>query len=532
MKLIFHSSPKLNIQLRAHVQTIENLPPEYKDVSAVDLTPEQVLGGTYVDLSGEHEGIMVDNGAVHGYVNPMVDEPYIIPEGYHSGTGTVLVDSQALVDALSEVSGSDAEGVPAQISDIGGYIDGSFDALTGKGVSVPSGSKLLNLPGLISEIDIPEAIEFGSGPLTVQWIDYTDEIIRIVHCNIGDDISGLIPAAPDHSGDIIQRSFFGWNHNISKLESVPHDMIIDAIYSTADGRMHLRTVVTPATGKTFAFYFSRSSGASITLTLDFDDGDTDTLTMGGTIGNISHEFDDYGIYDVTVYRSAGTNGWGPGYYNSSTYYAVVGGTNQAQVSALIEAAVCGCDMVGAGAFKNCFSLEKLSICNTASSIGNQAFYGCNVLRHIGVPSNITTIGLNAFQNLHSCDIIGMPDTITTMGASTGGAFYNCYSVKKLVIPESLTTTTSNSGQYAGCTALRTVIYASNTAIDANDFNNCQSVLEYVFYVDSVVTLSNTNALNLINPLCKIYVPDELYDDWIVDINWSTIANQIYPLSER
>lgn len=48
---------------------------------------------------------------------------------------------------------------------------------------------------------------------------------------------------------------------------------------------------------------------------------------------------------------------------------------------------------------------------------------------------------------------------------------------------------------------------------------------------SVPTLSNTNAFKGINGICKIIVPDSLYDSWITATNWSTYADYIYKVSE-
>ena len=54
-------------------------------------------------------------------------------------------------------------------------------------------------------------------------------------------------------------------------------------------------------------------------------------------------------------------------------------------------------------------------------------------------------------------------------------------------------------------------------------------------VASFVILSGGGSLlrafNKINTICKIVVPDNLYDQWIAATNWSTYADYIYKASE-
>ena len=73
---------------------------------------------------------------------------------------------------------------------------------------------------------------------------------------------------------------------------------------------------------------------------------------------------------------------------------------------------------------------------------------------------------------------------------------------------------------------------SVTSIGNQAFAYCYSIIKYDFTsATSIPTLSSTDAFTDINGICKIYVPDALYDDWIVATNWATYADYIYKASE-
>lgn len=91
---------------------------------------------------------------------------------------------------------------------------------------------------------------------------------------------------------------------------------------------------------------------------------------------------------------------------------------------------------------------------------------------------------------------------------TVGAFYYCYSLTNVTIPSGV------------------------TSIGSSAFYNCYSITKYDFsQCTSVPTLSNINAFTGKNAICKIIVPDSLYDSWITATNWSTYVDYIYKVSE-
>ena len=139
-------------------------------------------------------------------------------------------------------------------------------------------------------------------------------------------------------------------------------------------------------------------------------------------------------------------------------------------------------MFGASSNSPNYYCTEIRIGDSVTSIRDSAFQGCYLLTSITIPSGVTSIGDFAFSN--------------------------CYLLTSITIPSGVT----SIGDYA--------------------FSVCFSIIKYDFTsATSIPTLSNINAFNNINGLCKIYVPDALYDDWIVATNWATYADYIYKASE-
>lgn len=128
------------------------------------------------------------------------------------------------------------------------------------------------------------------------------------------------------------------------------------------------------------------------------------------------------------------------------------------------------------------------------------------LEEVIISAQSTSLPSGCFQYCNSLKKIDLPNTITTIQSS---CFSNCISLEKIKLPSSLTT------------------------IAANSFNGNYNTIEYDFSDILVVpTLSDINAFININPKCKIYVPDSLYDTWITSTNWVNFAFYIYKASEK
>lgn len=85
-------------------------------------------------------------------------------------------------------------------------------------------------------------------------------------------------------------------------------------------------------------------------------------------------------------------------------------------------------------FPNCYSLTEDGVdCSAVTSIANYAFYGCYSLRKLVLP-NCTSIGANAFYNCYGLKTIEAPNCISI----GGNAFYNCYALHTIKVADGCT----------------------------------------------------------------------------------------------
>lgn len=83
--------------------TVSAIPSQYKDVSPVTATGDQVLEGeTIVTADGVVEGAMPDKSGYSYSLDALTSMSVTIPEGYHDGSGTVSIAS-TVEDALAAI---------------------------------------------------------------------------------------------------------------------------------------------------------------------------------------------------------------------------------------------------------------------------------------------------------------------------------------------------------------------------------------------------------------------------------------------
>lgn len=139
--------------------------------------------------------------------------------------------------------------------------------------------------------------------------------------------------------------------------------------------------------------------------------------------------------------------------------------------------------------------------------------------------------------------------------SAGGAFQNCYELKKVNLPKllsihgayafsycaleelNLPSFQLTTGGYRTCEenhSLKFVQLPSCYEINKWFFRNCYELTALVLAKPTVVNLTdilafeNVNAIN--NNTVFVYVPDELLEEYKVATNWATIADCIAPIS--
>ena len=150
--------------------------------------------------------------------------------------------------------------------------------------------------------------------------------------------------------------------------------------------------------------------------------------------------------------------------------------------------------IEAAAFKNCSYMSMLTIHN-AENIGNNAFQGCTSIKKIVLPETLTAIGNEAFKGCSQLREMIIPDAVETVGFR---AFADCLQLQKLVVGASVTKWQKDWGDssaFGNCPALKDVtVKAGVTLLPTKAFRDCIR-LQTVTLPEGMVTLEDEVFLN-------------------------------------
>lgn len=205
------------------------------------------------------------------------------------------------------------------------------------------------------------------------------------------------------------------------------------------------------------------------------------------------------------------------------------------------------------AFYNCSGLKSVDTGDGVTTIGEATFYNCTKLTTVNLGANVTTIGENAFANCTALTNVELPDSLTYIDSL---AFTGCTNLTSAVIPNSVTSV--EFGTYYGCKNLASVHIGSSVAsieswafmdcakltsvtlpasvktLASQSFQNSGLTALIIENAETIVTMESDTALKW-TPIAKatgyIYVPDNLYEQYLKATNWSIYAAQIKPRSE-
>ncbi len=166
--------------------------------------------------------------------------------------------------------------------------------------------------------------------------------------------------------------------------------------------------------------------------------------------------------------------------------------------------------IPAETFKDCLSLESITVNDLLESIGESAFSGCTELVDVNISdeSKLSTIDAYAFKNcsklkgftapkIESIDkyaflncstmtIVPVSDCLKTLGE---GVFSGCIKINELTIPESVCSFGKNI--FSGCSRLKSV--RVNGEIYENEFYGAESI-EKIIITDNIEGIGK-NAFN-------------------------------------
>lgn len=158
----------------------------------------------------------------------------------------------------------------------------------------------------------------------------------------------------------------------------------------------------------------------------------------------------------------------------------------------------GITTIGAMAFYGVSGLDSITLPASLRTIGDHAFWNCDALTELVLPEGVETIEEGAFSYCDSLSKIVIPSTVTTMGEGVfthsellttagpaGGdyniqlswrekipdnAFYDCYQLTSIVLPEGLTGIGADA--FINCDITEIIIPEGVVSIGADAFLNC------------------------------------------------------------
>lgn len=288
----------------------------------------------------------------------------------------------------------------------------------------------------------------------------------------------------------------------TKLASVDIPESLTTIsYSAFQNCRALTSVDIPSSVREISNYAFRNSGLTRVVIPEgvatigyqaFDTGSLSYVSLPSTLTEIGYEvFSEY-----SSLRTAGPAGGG---YDIEFAWTESIPANAFSYSPLEQVVLPeGIATIGARAFYANYDLTSVTLPASLRTIGDHAFWSCDTLTELVLPEGVETIEEDAFSYCDSLSRIVIPSTVTTMGRGvfnhsellttagpTGGdyniqlswrekipdnAFYDCYQLTSIVLPEGLTGIGADA--FINCDITEIIIPEGVVSIGADAFLNC------------------------------------------------------------
>ena len=132
--------------------------------------------------------------------------------------------------------------------------------------------------------------------------------------------------------------------------------------------------------------------------------------------------------------------------------------------------------IGTAAFKDCISLEDISIPSSVETIKDSAFEGCTDLETVILWADPKRIEKNTFRNCTSLTDFSVPSSVEVIGES---AFEGCTSMETVILWGS---PTIESSAFRSCTSLTDISISSGTdRIGDHAFDGCTSLESVIIW---------------------------------------------------
>ena len=209
-------------------------------------------------------------------------------------------------------------------------------------------------------------------------------------------------------------------------------------------------------------------------------------------------------------------------------------------------------VIGAEAFSLCYDLADMTIPNSVETISSQAFSGCSSLKKMSIPSNVKEIGYLAISSCYidsitvaadnkvydsrdNCNaIIETATNKLIMGCANSVipesvvsiadyAFWNCYELVKMEIPENVTTIGVRAFAYSYSLS-NVTICGDDVSIDELAFMGCSGLTRIVFRTTNPPVMDANTFEDAAYSAATLYVPAEAEESFKSASHWNNFEN--------
>ena len=179
-----------------------------------------------------------------------------------------------------------------------------------------------------------------------------------------------------------------------------------------------------------------------------------------------------------------------------------------------------CERLGGNSFRNCLSIQEVSLPKNLKHIGSYAFYNCSQLKDVILPSEVDTISYGAFRICTNLASVQFPPSLKSIETE---AFEDCSNLSSINLPG---LTTISERVFLGCSNLTEVKLPSTLErIGDNAFENCSNLTKVYTYTVLPINIDQNTFTNFKST--TLYVPTQSYDNYY----WSTQWGQFKEIKE-
>jgi hypothetical protein len=334
------------------------------------------------------------------------------------------------------------------------------------------------------------------GLLTVARADVYlgDTVIYQSSTNVSSLTSGLRVRYIDYDGTILSTQFVTNNGTATPPANPSHDLLTFQSWNLGSTNITQNTDIgaTYATtdGKTYA-YLSVTTVTTTNCTLYLTKSDGSTLSVAWGDGATSN------------YTGTGNINTGAHAYPSNGNYVVTlwissGSGTYGFGNGSSSTTFCGGNtQINRNMLTSCF------VGTNVTSLGADAFYYCYALGSITMPNGVTSIGADAFWYAYALASVTIPSSVTSLGSS---AFYYCYALRYVTIPVGITSL--GASMFQGCGSLDSVAIPSGvTSVGATAFSGCNALGSIT--IPSGITSLGASAFNGCFSLESVTIPSSV-----------------------